>query len=151
MDLFGLPLHPLIVHAAVVFVPIAALGGLLMVAVPGLRPRYGWLTAAIAAAAALSALAARFSGEWFLDSLSLRGSARVAAHTSWGALTPWPALLLALALPTLLWAAGHRDRTPGAVAYATSAALTVAAALAGLALITLTGHSGAVAVWGVPQ
>ena len=148
MDLFGLPLHPLIVHGAVVLVPVAALGALLMVAVPRLRPRYGWPIAAVATVAAVSALAARVSGEWFLDSLSLRGSARVATHTAWGAVTPWPALLLAIVFPVFLWAASHRDRPRGSVAFWSSAALTTVASIAELALITLTGHSGALAVWG---
>ena len=62
MEIFGLPLHPLIVHAAVVFVPLAALGGLLVTFFPRLRARYGWLTAAFGLEAAVSALAARLSG-----------------------------------------------------------------------------------------
>lgn len=31
MDVFGLPLHPLVVHGAVVLVPLAALGALAVV------------------------------------------------------------------------------------------------------------------------
>lgn len=42
MDI-GLPLHPLVVHATVIFVPLAALGALLMVFVGRLRERYAGL------------------------------------------------------------------------------------------------------------
>lgn len=148
MDIIGLPLHPLIVHAAVVLVPIAALAALLMVAMPRLRATYGALTVAVAVAAAISAVAARFTGEWFLDGLGLRGSARVLTHTTWGVWTPWPALLLAIVMPVFLWAAAHRDHPRAPAAFAVSAALTVIAAVASLGLIAVTGHSGAAAVWG---
>ncbi|QNP57125.1 DUF2231 domain-containing protein [Tessaracoccus defluvii] len=39
--MLGLPLHPLIVHAVVVFIPLAALGALLVVLSRRLRERYG--------------------------------------------------------------------------------------------------------------
>lgn len=40
----GLPLHVLVVHAAVVLLPLAALGVIALVAVPRLRSRYSVLT-----------------------------------------------------------------------------------------------------------
>lgn len=40
MEFFGLPLHPLVVHAAVVFVPLAAL----LVMVFAVFPRHRWAT-----------------------------------------------------------------------------------------------------------
>ena len=39
----GLPLHPLIVHATVVFVPLSVLGALVVVLFPAARRRYGSL------------------------------------------------------------------------------------------------------------
>jgi uncharacterized membrane protein len=41
MEINGLPLHPLVVHAAVVFTPLACLAALLYL-VPGLRDRLRW-------------------------------------------------------------------------------------------------------------
>ncbi|PKQ21842.1 MAG: hypothetical protein CVT65_16395, partial [Actinobacteria bacterium HGW-Actinobacteria-5] len=63
MDVLGLPLHPLVVHAAVVLVPLAALGALVVLAWARARDRYGWLVVAFAVAGAGAAVVARLSGE----------------------------------------------------------------------------------------
>ncbi len=47
----NLPVHPLVVHAVVVLVPLAILGGLIVVVWPAARRRYGWLVVAVAAIA----------------------------------------------------------------------------------------------------
>ena len=51
MDVLGLPLHPLVVHAAVVLIPRASLGALAVVVSSRARERFGWLTVAFAVAA----------------------------------------------------------------------------------------------------
>ena len=99
--MFGLPLHPLIVHAAVILVPLSGLGALAVVFSTWVRARYGWLTVAFAAGGALSALAATLTGQVLLDALG-GGSVAAAAHAAWGRLAPYPALVLALALPAFL-------------------------------------------------
>lgn len=148
MDVFGLPLHPLVVHAAVVLVPLAALGALLVTFSARIRDRYGWLTVAFAVAGAASAVAARLSGPVLLESLGGGGPA-IMTHQNWGLLAPYPAIVLAVSLPALLLVDRRRtDGRPASAAFWLAAALTVAAALVGLVLIALTGHSGAVAVWG---
>ncbi|MBK8460870.1 MAG: hypothetical protein IPL43_12355 [Micropruina sp.] len=141
MDVFGLPLHPLVVHAAVVLVPLAALGALLVVAFARVRERYGWLVVAFAVAAGASAIVARLSGEALAAQRGL--GALVVSHRTWGELTVYPAVALALLLPVGLLLQ-RRSRTGWRVV----AGLSVLAAVAGLVLIGLTGHSGAVAVWG---
>ena len=148
MEVFGLPLHPLVVHAAVVLVPIAALGALLVAFSARVRTRYGWLVVAFGVAGAASALAARLSGPVLLESLGGGGPA-IMTHQNWGMLAPFPAIVLALALPALLLVDRRRtEERPAGAAFVLSAALTVAAALVGLVLIGLAGHSGATAVWG---
>ncbi len=148
MDFFGLPLHPLVVHAAVVLVPLAGLGALAVVLSSRLRARYGWLVAGFGVAGAASALAARLSGPVLLEQMSIGGPA-IMTHQNWGLLTPYPAIVLAVSVPALMLVDRRRSdgRSAGA-AFWLAAALTVAAALVGLVLIALTGHSGAVAVWG---
>jgi hypothetical protein len=148
MEIFGLPLHPLIVHAAVVLVPLAALGAVLLVAIPSFRARYGLLTELFAAAGAASALGARFTGPALADARGLAQSPLVQAHMAWGVWAPWPAVLLAVAFPTFLWASTHPDASGATGVRGVAAVLTVAGALVGLALIAFTGHSGAMAVWG---
>ena len=58
----GLPLHPLIVHAVVVFIPLAALGALLVVLSRRLRERYGGLAVLVGVVAAASGFAALLTG-----------------------------------------------------------------------------------------
>lgn len=148
MYFFGLPLHPLVVHAAVVLVPLAALGALLVTLSTRVRSQYGWLVVAFAVAGAASVLAARLSGPVLLESLGGGGPA-IMTHQDWGMLAPYPAIVLAVSLPALLLVdRRRRDGESAGAAFVLTAALTVAAALVGLVLIALAGHSGAVAVWG---
>jgi len=142
MDFFGLPLHPLVVHAAVVLVPLAALGALLVIASAWVRQRYGWFTVAFAVAGAGAAVTARLSGEALLQSLGGAGPALV-SHQMWGQLAPFPAVILALALPAALLME-NRSRA----AWWVTGAVAALMALASVVLVMLTGHSGATAVWG---
>ncbi len=141
MEVFGLPLHPLVVHAVVVLVPLASLGSLLVIASGRVRDRYGWLTVAFAVAAAGAAIVAKLAGEALAASLGVESL--VATHRMWGELVPYPTVALALALPAALLSRGRS--TAG---WWVAAALTVVAALASLVLVVLTGDSGARAVWG---
>lgn len=141
MEVFGLPLHPLVVHAVVVLVPLSALGALAVIASGWVRDRYGWLTVAFAVAAAGGAIVAKLAGEALADSLGVR--ALVVNHRMWGELVPYPTVTLAVALPAALLARGRST-----VGWWVAAVVTVLAALAGLILVVLTGDSGARAVWG---
>jgi uncharacterized membrane protein len=141
VDVFGLPLHPLVVHGAVVLVPLSALGTLVVLPWARARDRYGWLVVAFALAAAAFAVAARVSGEALADSLGVGGV--VATHRMWGQLVPYPTVALAVALPTALLL---RDRST--TGWRIAGALAALAAVAGLALVVVTGDTGARAVWG---
>jgi len=64
MELNGVPLHPLVVHAVVVLAPLAALTGLVYVVVPKWRWLLRWPLVVLAVAAAgASVLAAREGSE----------------------------------------------------------------------------------------
>lgn len=141
MSVFGLPLHPLVVHAAVVLVPLAAFGGLAVVASGRARERYGWLAVAFAVAAAGSAIVAKLSGEALAATLG--APSLVDVHRTWGEVVPYPAVALAVALPAAL-VLRARWR-PG---WWVAAVVVALSAVAALVLVVLTGHSGAVAVWG---
>ena len=142
MYVFGLPLHPLVVHAVVVLLPLAALGALAVVVSGKLRDRYGSLVAACGVAAAVAAIVAKLSGEALASSLGV--GQLVATHQSFGQLVPYPAVALAIALPVALLLRRRGAMTGWWVA----AAVSAVAALAALVLVLLTGHSGATAVWG---
>lgn len=141
MYVMGLPLHPLVVHAVVVLLPLAALGALAVVVSGRLRDRYAWLVAACAAAAAVSAVVAKVSGEALATSLGV--GQLVATHQSYGQYVPYPAIVLAVALPV-----GLLVKKRSSAGWWVSAVVAAVAAVAALVLVLLTGHSGATAVWG---
>ena len=62
-SLFGLPAHPLLVHAAVVLVPLAAVGTVAIAVWGAARRRIGWIVVALGFVAFGSALLAQSSGE----------------------------------------------------------------------------------------
>lgn len=68
-SLFGLPGHPLIVHGAVVLVPLAALGTIVMALWPAARNRTGWIVAGIGVVGFFFAFFAKESGEALLETV----------------------------------------------------------------------------------
>ena len=141
MEIAFPPLHPLIVHAAVVLLPLVAIGALVIVASPRGRERYGSLVAVGAIAAAGAVIGARLSGEVLAGTTS--GIGTLGAHMFWGLIAPWPATALALAVSGYLVAGRGTNRT----LQVTLAVVTVLTALAALAVVVITGHLGATAVW----
>lgn len=135
------PAHPLVVHAAVVLLPLVALGAILIVLSARARGRYGSLLAVTSLVALAATFGARFSGEALAGTTTATGT--LGAHMFWGLIAPWPAAVLTLALLGFLWAS-RGDRRPARVGFAI---VTVLAALASLAVVVITGHLGATAVW----
>ena len=87
-NIFGVPAHPLIVHAVVVLVPLAALGALACVFSPWVRRRYGWLVAAFAVLDIVLVPLATGSGESLEERVP--ETALVEKHTEMGEqLLPW--------------------------------------------------------------
>lgn len=142
MDILGLPLHPLVVHAAVVLLPLAALGALLIAVSKRARTRYGSLVVALSVLATGSVVGARVTGESLNGGTDATGI--LATHVTYGLLTPWPAGALVLS-SLLLVIAGRGKSRPFLL---TAALLTVVAALVSLAIIIVVGHAGSASVWG---
>lgn len=59
----GIPVHPLVVHFAVVIVPLTAVGLLVMVVSTRFSRRYGWLVVCAAVAGVLASWVAKEAGE----------------------------------------------------------------------------------------
>lgn len=142
----GLPLHPLIVHAVVVLVPLSALGAVLVVLVPRwLRP-YGPLVVLGAVAGAVSAYLAWETGPVLQERLQIGGPLleKVEQHSRYGLYTLVASVpFAALALAALV--AGVRGTSPQVQRLV--AALAAVAGVVATALVVLTGHSGSDAVW----
>lgn len=143
---FGLPLHPLVVHAPVVLVPLTALGLVAVVVVPRWRRPYGPLLVLGAIAASSSAWAARLTGEAFEESLDLSGpvAEKVAIHESLGTTLPW--FVLVQAVLTIAFMLVDRRDAARAVVLGVAILAVVAAGAATVQLVR-TGHAGSAAVW----
>ncbi|GJF01562.1 hypothetical protein PSD17_05260 [Pseudonocardia sp. D17] len=96
--MFGLPLHPLVVHAVVVLVPAAVIGSVLVAAWPRIRPRWGWPVVALTALATLAIPVATSTGESLEHNLPR--TAAMETHTQLGD------ELLVFVAPLLLFVAG---------------------------------------------
>jgi hypothetical protein len=139
-DVLGLPLHPLVVHAAVVLVPLVALGMVLAAASPTWADRLRVPLGVLSVAGAGAAVVARWSGQQLLARVP--GSAELAEHVDVADLLAW--FVVAFAVLVVAWAAlSARGTAPRWLGWL--------AAVAGLAVTVwtvLAGHTGATSVWG---
>ena len=145
MEINGLPLHPLVVHAAVVFGPLAALAALLHVAVPRWRDRLRWPMLVLGVVAVAAVVAAYYSGRSFLASRppAIRSSPQVLTHEHLARQLLW----ISLGFGLVLLLAGWLATRAGSLRVVLDVLLAVGAA-AMLVWLVRTGDAGARAVWG---
>lgn len=153
MSIDGLPLHPLVVHAAVILAPAAALAALLYVVVPTWRRALRHPAAVLAVAAAVTVEVAYLSGLRFVEDVPDLVPA-VEEHREFGHQLVWAVWILAILALKSWWVLpvsgvrGIRGGAAGAIARPILMVLQPLAALTVLWLAFRAGHSGATAVWG---
>ncbi|MGI5213271.1 DUF2231 domain-containing protein [Plantactinospora sp. CA-290183] len=151
-EFMGLPAHALLVHAAVVFIPLLALVGSGYALLPRFRARLDWAAAALAVAAPMAALFAKLSGDELREVLIAKSYppeiiAKIDEHQAYGDLAFWWSLGLGLVTLLLVVLTARRGRTlPGWLTPVLSAVIVVLAAVS-LWYVYLTGDSGAQVVW----
>lgn len=142
----GLPAHPLVVHAAVVLVPLTALGVIVMAFWPRFSQRHGWLVVGSAVVAAVSSFVAKESGE----ALAERLAEPRFDHGELGELMPAFAAALVGAV-LVLWLIDRRAATSGGPTRSglrvVVAVVAVVVAAANVVWIVRVGDSGAKSVW----
>lgn len=151
----GMPVHVLLVHAAVVFVPLLAVAAVVFALVPRLRSRVGWVAALLAVGAPVAALFAKLSGEEFRDRLAASGMPATAlepinTHATYGDRTFIATLVLGIATGAMVYLASRATKgrpLPRAADLGLAAVVVVLAGVAGF-LVFMTGDTGATAVWG---
>lgn len=149
MTFQGIPLHPLVVHFAVVFFLLVAGAQLLAVALPRFRAWIGWGLPAAALVTAIVAQLATTTGDDLIDT---RSTPLAEAHEDWGERLgnlglALGAVAVAYWLVTSPWGQARiGDRLPSWVVPVVGA-IAVLVAVATLVVTTITGHTGAVAVW----
>jgi uncharacterized membrane protein len=143
MEINGLPLHPLVVHAAVIFAPLAALTALAYL-VPRWHDLLRWPMVVMAVVGVGAVVAAYFTGGDFLDSKpELRQLPQVQKHEDLGT----QSLYVALAFGAIALVSGWLHTRTGAVRIVLNVLLAIAA-VALLVMVVRTGDAGSRAVWG---
>ncbi len=146
--LFGLPAHPLVVHAAVVLLPIAAIGLILVAVFPKARRHYAPVIFGVALVATIAVGLAQQSGE------SLQGSVprteQLEEHTEQGeTVLPW-AIAVTIVSAAVAAEPFVGDRLKRVSPTVVSAVLIGASVVAGIGAtwtVIDVGHSGATSVW----
>lgn len=153
-EFMGLPVHPLLIHAVVVFVPLLALVSVAYVVLPRFRTRLDWVAVALGVATPVSAFFAKLSGEELKEVLVARnyppeGIAKIEEHQGYGDLTLWWSLGLGVVTVVLVVLTGWRGQarsTPGWLRLVLSLAVVVLAVVS-VYYVYLTGDTGAKTVW----
>jgi hypothetical protein len=147
----GLPVHVLLVHAAVVFVPLLALTAVVYALVPRVRGKVGWAAALLAVGAPLAAFFATLSGEAFkqrllANGMNAQGLAKITTHEGYGDLTFWFSLGLGVATAVMIYLTSRGRPLPRPVDLGLAVLVVALAAVSGY-YVFMTGDTGAQAVW----
>jgi uncharacterized membrane protein len=150
----GLPVHALVLHAAVVFIPLLALGAVVYGIAPRWRSRTGWAALLLAIVAPVCAFVTRESGLKLYERVKARGISAAGRrildnHMHFGTLTMWFTIALGVVTLVMVLATLRRSRTalPRAADLGLGVITVVLAAITGY-YVFRTGDSGATAVWG---
>ena len=149
----GLPVHALVLHAAVIFVPLLAAGAIVYALVAAWRPRIAWALVLLAIVAPSAAFVAKLSGEKLYDRLIAQGlkgpgKAILDDHMGFGSMTVWFALGLGIVSLVMVAMTMRRSGTlPKAAEWGMAVVMIVLAGFSGY-YVYRTGDSGATAVWG---
>jgi hypothetical protein len=141
--IFGLPMHPLIVHATVVIVPSAALLVALAAVVPRFRLWAGPVPALAALAACVLVPLSTGSGEELEHRVG--DTSLVEEHAELAGTLIW--FVIPLALVAVAGYVLHRQGSAGRVLVSSVAVAALGLAGATMVDVALIGHSGAKASW----
>jgi predicted membrane protein DUF2231 len=145
MEINGLPLHALVVHAAVVFGPLAALAGVLYTAVPRWRDRLLWPLVVVVVVAVGAVWVAYLSGGWVKDAngpYSGEFGELVQTHEDRAKILRW----VASGFGVVTLAAAWWHTRPGAMRTVLTLLVGAGAIATGI-YVVLVGDAGAQAAW----
>jgi uncharacterized membrane protein len=152
----GMPLHPLIVHATVIFIILTALGAIVLAVKPNWRHRFGWLTVLSGWLSALFTWLAVESGNVLTAVPGLGATPHAVAGTQLLFLVIPFAIIITIMI--LLDRQGHWNKNKHGDTWRWHGAqsgflksfcvLAVVGALTVVGQTVIVGHSGAVASWG---
>ena len=134
----GLPVHALVVHFAVVLLPLAAFGVLTAIYIPRFRRNFAFASVLGTFVGTGAAFVAKQSGEALSAHIGLPKT-----HANYGSILPYISIVF-FAL-SVLWYQSVRNRSSIKASSLGHATAVLAVIVIGLTF--LTGHSGAQAVW----
>ena len=156
LTLNGLPAHPLVVHGAVVLVPLAAIGALVIALSATWRDRLGYVVAGLAVVGLALTWLSSETGEGLEEGVEATANrALLETHTEMGdGAAAWvlPMVALVVLLVAFAWWRRRAGRPLGGpsmrqpVALLLSLAIIASAGAATWRIVTV-GHSGAASVW----
>ena len=152
-ELFGLPAHALIVHATVVFIPLAALFAILYAVWPAVRKHIWWAVLGLGILAPASAWAARLSGDEY-EEIKLQPPGigppftdEINNHQALGDMLSWWTTALGVArLALVLYAVprpGGKRAAPSEIVSLVGTIVTVVLAAVTIYYVIRTGDAGA--------
>ncbi len=143
MEINGLPAHPLIVHAVVVILPLAALVAIAASLWRPLQRKLTWVIPLLAVVGTAAVPVAVKAGESLAATMG--NPAFIENHQRLGTMIlPWAIALVVLTAGQ--WLHLRREDPTGGLTVVLSA-LVIVAALGTTVLVVLTGDAGAQAVW----
>lgn len=154
--ILGLPAHPLIIHAAVVLIPLLVVGAIVFAVWPAVRGRIDWAVGALAVVAPLVATAAVLSGNNLRQqvvgaSTTTPLAVKILRHEAYGHDTLWFTIALGVVTLAVVGYSWQLKRVGGseiALVRVGSAVVTVVLAAVVGYYVYRTGDSGARMVWG---
>lgn len=147
-ELFGLPAHPLVVHGAVVLLPLAAVATLVCAALPRARRHYAPVALGVALVATLAVGLAQGSGEELEDKVD--ETELVEEHTEQGErVLPWAigVSVVAAAVAAVPMVARRRPTLPARAVTSVVVVLSLIVGAGAIWTVVEVGHSGAKATW----
>jgi len=136
---FGIPAHPLLVHAVVVLLPLSAIGMIALVLIPKFRGKVQKYF--VAGALLISTVSAYVTQESGRTLNKVQGVSEY--HQEWGSRTFYAALALAAISAVWFWL----DTKPKSIYQTVTGILVVLVSLLAITATVLAGHSGAQSVW----
>lgn len=143
---FGLPLHPLVIHLTVVLVPVVALALVAQAVLPRVRRHLRWVTLVGSLAAVAAVFVTTQSGEHL--SRQLPESDVINKHVDLGGQLPLftaGLAVVAIALFVLTSPKAQQDRLK--IVLGAVCVVTVLLSAATVVQVVRIGHSGATAAW----
>jgi uncharacterized membrane protein len=157
----GIPMHPLLVHAAVVLLPLQVAAAIAFAVLPRFRRYLGWFVAGVAVAAPSAAFIARLSGQALRDRLIRNGTsdagvlAKIQQHNDFADLAMYSSIGLGVLMLILLFLEVRRARAaadgsgPGGMNILMIAVIVLTFGAAGATgyYVFQTGDTGAKMTW----